>query len=348
MATNLDPWGLGTTGGYTGMVTGNQNQTNNNYSPPANVSNPYSGFTFNVNTGNSDNASQTNAPWAPSQPYILDLMARGQTMSQNPGVSSQMTGAFNGMQGALNNNLSSQAGGVIGNTLGMNPATYFGANYTNAGAANTNTVNSAVNPYLGMNNPYLTNAINSASEDAMRNMQPMFNSQNRASGSFGNSGLAEYQARTAANTLGNISNNMRYQDYTNQANLAQQNVQNMNQMGQFNASNLLNNNQFNASLANQTQGLRNSQYNQGQSVLNNAAFNVPGFNTANMGAYGQLYNTASNMNNAQWQPLQNYGSLLGSGFGSTTSYNPSSANNWLTGLGALGMGSSIFSNIFGS
>ena len=74
------------------------------------------------------------------------------------------------------------------------------------------------NPYSGMNNPYLVKSIDSASQDAMRNLMPMQNQANQQSGSFGNTGVAETYGRAAANTLGNISNNARMGAYNQSAN----------------------------------------------------------------------------------------------------------------------------------
>ena len=82
------------------------------------------------------------------------------------------------------------------------------------------------NPYTGQDNPYLTSSINNASQDAMRNLMPAFDQAQRASGSFGNSGVAETFGHAAANTLGHIATDARMQNYGEQAQLAQQGVQN--------------------------------------------------------------------------------------------------------------------------
>jgi hypothetical protein len=76
-----------------------------------------------------------------------------------------------------------------------------------------------MNPLLGVNNPYLEGVINNSSQDVMRNLMPMINKANAASGSFGNSGVAETYGRTAADQLGQIATNTRYQDYTRQQGL---------------------------------------------------------------------------------------------------------------------------------
>ena len=50
---------------------------------------------------------------------------------------------------------------------------------------------------------------------------PAFDQAQRASGSFGNSGLAETFGRTAADTLGKIATNARMQDYGTQQQLGE-------------------------------------------------------------------------------------------------------------------------------
>lgn len=124
----------------------------------------------------------TQAPWGPQQPYLQDLYAKSQAAS---GYGGQLTPDQIDAQSELGKWAS-------------------GENY---------------NPLLGVNNPYLEGVINNSSQDAMRNLMPMVNQANAASGSFGNSGVAETYGRTAANTLGKIATDTRYKDYTNQQNL---------------------------------------------------------------------------------------------------------------------------------
>lgn len=83
-----------------------------------------------------------------------------------------------------------------------------------------------VNPMLGMNNPYLTTAIDQANADVTRAMNPALIAANRASGSYGNSGVAETYGRALTDAYSQNANNMRMADYTNQQNLQQQNVNN--------------------------------------------------------------------------------------------------------------------------
>lgn len=400
-------------------------------------------------------STTTNEPWSVQQPYLADLFSSAKNLyGQTKGVSGDMADAFRGMQGAVGNDLSGKAQSAISSTLGIDPSSYFGigrANpyqgqttqqvvnpYANAQAAQAQApalvkavqannpyanaqasviqASQAINPYLGVDNPYLRQSIDSASQSAMRNLMPAYNQAQNASGSFGNSGVADYFGRAAADTLGNIANNAYMNQYntsqqlagqqsqynaTNQQNaaLANQNaVNSMNQAAmsgtagintynagaqnsinsanqqlaqqnnQYNATNLQNQNQYNAGLASslgfgnaqlqandlsrnsnlaQT-GIANdiSQYNQGQNVLNNAAFNAPGFNTSNLNNYGTLYNAASLNNAAQWNPLNSYSNLVRGSYGSTST-SPYYTNNAAGALGGALLGSQVYSNLFG-
>lgn len=127
-------------------------------------------------------STTTQAPWSPQQPYLLDLFNKAAGAS-TAGANPYETQALQGMS-----------------KVASGPTT---------------------NPYAGVDNPYLTASINNASQDAMRNLLPAFQSAERASGSFGNSGVADYFGRAAANTLGNIATNARMQDYQTQQQLGE-------------------------------------------------------------------------------------------------------------------------------
>lgn len=119
------------------------------------------------------------------------------------------------------------------------------------------------NPYLGKENPYLQQNIDSTMGDITRNynlaVKPQTASMKAGSGSFGNSGLQQLETerqRQLADTLGKTAGGMRMQDYGNQQNMYQwdqgfnnnvfqQGVQN-NQQNLSNYMGLLNQgNQFN-------------------------------------------------------------------------------------------------------
>jgi hypothetical protein len=84
------------------------------------------------------------------------------------------------------------------------------------------------NPYLGQDNPYLTSLVDKAQGDLVRNWntvaQPAFNSAMVNSGSFGNAGLQQLNEngqRNLQDALGNVSTQLRGQDYTNQQSMYQ-------------------------------------------------------------------------------------------------------------------------------
>lgn len=149
--------------------------------------------------------TSTQAPWEAQQPYLRDLFAKAQgAMQTSLGMSPQEETALGAMEARARMGSPVQAMGT-GTAMGILSGT-------------------DANPYYGMNNPYLTQSINAASEDAMRQLRPMFAQQQRASGSFGNTGLAESQTRTAAQTLGNIATGARMQDYMQQQQLGESDV----------------------------------------------------------------------------------------------------------------------------
>jgi len=146
--------------------------------------------------------------WA--QPYSQQLLQRGAALSsQNmPVYTGQRTAGLNGMQ-----------------TQGMQMATQRATNgdpTLNAGAQNVqDTLNGT---YLSSGNPYLSGAIDAASQDVTRNYNSAVNGTDATfarSGAFGGSAWQQAQgdnSRNLANSLGNLSTNMHMQDYTNERN----------------------------------------------------------------------------------------------------------------------------------
>jgi hypothetical protein len=97
------------------------------------------------------------------------------------------------------------------------------------------------NPYSG-SNPYIQQAIDAASQDAIRNyntaIRPQLDSMARASGSFGNTAIQELQQNAMGDLgrhLGNIASGMRMQDYTQQQQLAENALARQQQTNLFNA-----------------------------------------------------------------------------------------------------------------
>lgn len=156
----------------------------NGLTSPAGLTTLAGGLLGGVN-GSKQTGTQTNtqAPWTPQQPYLLDMFSKAKTAADSGAMSPYEQSALAGMQGFANG-----------------PKT---------------------NPLAGVDNPYLTQTINNASQDAMRNLMPMYDQAQRASGSFGNSGVTEAFGRTAADTLGKIATNARMQDYGTQQQLGE-------------------------------------------------------------------------------------------------------------------------------
>lgn len=141
--------------------------------------------------------------WA--QPYAQQLLNRGANLSnQNmPVYTGQRTADMNGMQTAGMNMIQQRA--------------QNGSPVVNAGQQNlTDTLNGT---YLNSGNPYLSKAIDAASQDVTRNYDAAVNGTDAnfaRSGAFGGSAWQQAQqgnAHELANTLGNLSTNMHMQDY---------------------------------------------------------------------------------------------------------------------------------------
>ena len=77
-------------------------------------------------------------------------------------------------------------------------------------AAGRNITSTLNGDFLSQGNPYLTQQIDRASGDVLRNMDVL----NARSGSFGNSGIQQ----NTVQQLGDVAGNMRYQDYNNERN----------------------------------------------------------------------------------------------------------------------------------
>lgn len=141
--------------------------------------------------------------WA--QPYAQQLLNRGANLSnQNmPVYTGQRTADLNGMQ-----------------TQGMQMVAdraKNGSAVVNAGQQNlTDTLNGA---YLNSGNPYLSKAIDAASQDVTRNYLGAVNNNDAMmarSGAFGGSAWQQAQQgaqHELANSLGTLSTNMHMQDY---------------------------------------------------------------------------------------------------------------------------------------
>jgi hypothetical protein len=178
-----------------------------------------------------------------------------------------------------------------------------------------------VNPFLGRDNPYLTQKIDQAQGDLVRNYnltaQPAYNSAMVRSGSFGNEGVAqmnENSRRNLQSELGDISTNLRGQDYRDQ--------QSMYQWDQ----------EFGRSLYNDAYGQQQQNLQSSLGLMDRMqAYNSNATNNANT-----IQNTPMNY----WQQFSNSANSIGQGYGTTT--NPGGGSNpWVGALGGAQLGSSL-------
>lgn len=215
---------------------------------------------------------------------FTDQHTQGLDMTENRALngSDTMNLAQDNAQGTFNDNYLNQAVGMV------DPNPYMGQ----------------ANAYAG-ENPYLQNAIDQASRDVTNNyskvVSPQLAAMDRNSGSFGNSGIAETQSDARdvlSRNLGNISSNMRMQDYGQQAQLAESGLNRDAMLAETMNTNKLN--QFNAERTNQMRGmafapqLAESDYRDAQALLG-------------VGDVYRDYNQSKlNQGYDQWQSEQNY------------------------------------------
>ncbi len=188
------------------------------------------------------------------------------------------------------------------------------------------------NPYIGQSNPYLQANINNAQGDIVRNwntaVQPAYNSAMVKSGSFGNAGVQQMNDNAALTTqkaLGQVSDQMRMQDYGNQQNLYMQ------QQGIDN-SNYWNNNNFNRSLYNDAYSQNMNNLTTGMGLLGQ----LSGYNANDLTNANTIQNTPYNY----WSQFSNSANALGNGYGTQTNTTGSTSNPIATALGGAQLGQS--------
>lgn len=170
----------------------------------------------------------------------------------------------------------------------------------------------ASNPYLQQQNPYLQQMIDAASADVVKNYnlsaQPAFNAAMVRSGSFGNSAINEMNQQAQSQlqqNLGNLSNQMRAQDYNNQLGMYQW-------QQQFDAGNYWRDQDFNRATFNDAFNQQQANFNNGLGLLNM----LNGFNQQDLNNATTIQNTPLNY----LQQFANTAGGLGSG-GSTQTIN---------------------------
>ncbi len=136
---------------------------------------------------------------------------------------------------------------IQGGYLGQQAPGNLYAGVVNQAAGVSNPYAGVRNQFAGLENPYLTGQIDQASQDVIRNynlaVRPQLDTAMARSGSFGNTGIQQMESeaqRNLAGQLGNIAQNMRFQDYGQQVNLAENAAQRLYGAGQQQSQNLFN------------------------------------------------------------------------------------------------------------
>lgn len=180
------------------------------------------------------------------------------------------------------------------------------------------------NPFLGRDNPYLTDKIDQAQGDLVRNYnlttQPAYNTAMAKSGSFGNAGVQQMNENAQRNlqqSLGDISTNMRGNDYRDQ--------QNMYQWDQG----------FNRSLFNDAYAQNMGNLQAGVGLLGTMA----GYNANDLTNGNTIQNTPYNY----WSQFSNAANSIANGFGTTTgTMSGGGSNPLMAGLGGAQLGRSLW------
>jgi hypothetical protein len=260
------------------------------------------------------------------------------------GANQQQAGAYGANAYNTNNSyIGAQSQGIQGAPQVMQYAQQAQYNNPYLGQQAQQSQAAGKNAYAG-ENKYLQSAIDKSAGDMTRSFNnsvvPQLDRAMQQSGSFGNSGVQQMQNeayRNLGENVGNMSNSMRFQDYTTQQGLAeadlnrgqqnnqfnsslsandlsrnmaggfQGNAQNNNYLMQgamFDAGNDLNAQQFNSSLGNNDL-TRNANLMQGQGQFNTGALNTNSmFNAGNM-------NTNSMFNSSQGNNMNQYNAGAG-------------------------------------
>jgi hypothetical protein len=195
----------------------------------------------------------------------------------------------------------------LGNMLTSGPQQATRNPYGNISAGQNNSrVTAQSNPYAGTNK-FLNQNIDASLGDVARNfnqnVRPAQVGANVASGSFGNSGLAEVQAmqeNDLQRQMGNIASGMRMQDYQNQQQLAESAIDRNFGAQQFNAGLTENNlgrsmqaQQFNAGMGQDWAGRNDAMYQNWMGGNMNALGMVPNFSNAAYQDAAQLMNVGN-------------------------------------------------------
>lgn len=285
----------------------------------------------------------TNAPLPWMEGYLQDYMSRAQDVANTPYQASPQTytGPNNlltqGWQAVANRAMQgspvmSQANQQLQNTMG---GQYLSRQAT------ANPYLQASNPYAQMNNPYLSQSIADAQGDLVRGynlmQKPAWDKAMQGSGSFGNTGVMEYQQNAQNDlmrNLGRIGTDMRMGAYNQQANLMENQVGRLFGAGQ--------------DLAGRQDAITGTERGYQQAAMGMAPTfanqdYVDANNLLNAGNQRQAFDQGqADQNYRWWQEAQNYpqqrlaayGQALGVGGGGTQTQNapdPSTASQLLGG-----------------
>jgi hypothetical protein len=200
------------------------------------------------------------------------------------------------------------------------------------------------NPFLGQANPYLQQNIDAASGDLVRNYnlttQPAFNAAMAKSGSFGNEGVAQMNAdaqNTLQKNLGNLSNNMRMQDYNNQQGMYQWQQGLLNQQNQwgkqFDEQSRQWNLGFDRNVYNDAYGQNMQNLQMGMGLLGSMA----GYNQQDLVNANAQQNTPLEY----WKQFSQGANSLGQGYGTTTGQVGSTSNPLASAMGGAQLGGAL-------
>ena len=300
--------------------------------------------------GRDDQQSGTSGPPAYALPYINSVLNAAQQQFQTPyqaytgprvagqangGLSGYEQNAFGALQGwadgtpqldQANQTFSQLAQGrnpfqvngvAYGQASAVDPSAGQASNdfigQTTQGARGAQAQAAGRNALLGLDNPYLNEAIQYAQDDVTRNYNTTIAPQQRAaqvaSGAFGNTGLQQMQLeqqRNLAGELGRVSSGMRMQDYGLQAQLGESDLNRTQANNQFNAGLRQSNSQFNAGLS-QADLARNAGLQQQIGMFN--AGNAQQANQFNAAAQNDMsrFNANTSNNMAQFNSQQGAG-----------------------------------------
>lgn len=179
----------------------------------------------------------------------------GQSVADYLGNNPQLLGALIGgglgaLAGTEDQTLTQNTSGTQSSTqtTALNDPTAVNQALANYGqlAGGAGSYQAAVNPYADANNPYLSQAIDAANADTIRNYNFLAPAKYSSGSSFGNSGLGFLEANDRANVLSQLANTsatMNYQGYNQAATLADAYAGRQDAANQFNTNTQLQANQ---------------------------------------------------------------------------------------------------------